>query len=360
MPARRPAASGRRRRRHPLVADLRQRVHLFRRRARRGAVESEHRVGRNRRTVDPQPHLDRQRTLQVDGRRTHVDPLRPRLGEPHRAHRRSIRRIPTSCSSPRRVTATARSRSAESIARRTAARRGTRCSSSTRTRARSTSSCTRPTRKRCSPRCGSSSSTRGDARAAARGAESTSRTTAATTGRSSRDTACPTHEIGKVGLAISRSNPNRVYALIETGDGNPLHGRPTDNGELWRSEDGGVNWKVISFDRDLACRQPYYTRMAVAPDNPDETYFLCATFNHSMDGGSTLTQTGRGGGGGRGRGGAAPRRREDAARHRRRRSPRLAATTTTSGSIRRIRRAWSSAMTRACTSRRRADALGCT
>jgi photosystem II stability/assembly factor-like uncharacterized protein len=116
----------------------------------------------------------------------------------------------------------------------------------------------------------------------------------------------PTHEIGKVGLAISRSNPSRVYALIETGDGNPLHGRPTDNGELWRSEDGGVNWKVISFDRDLACRQPYYTRMAVAPDNPDETYFLCATFNHSMDGGSTLTSTGRGGGGGRGRGGGAP------------------------------------------------------
>jgi photosystem II stability/assembly factor-like uncharacterized protein len=116
----------------------------------------------------------------------------------------------------------------------------------------------------------------------------------------------PTHEIGKVGLAISKSNPNRVYALIETGDGNPLHGRPTDNGELWRSEDGGVNWKVISFDRDLACRQPYYTRMAVAPDNPDETYFLCATFNHSMDGGATLTANGRGGGGGRGRGGAAP------------------------------------------------------
>src|SRR4051812_31245505 len=112
----------------------------------------------------------------------------------------------------------------------------------------------------------------------------------------------PTHEIGKVGLAISRSNPNRVYALIETGDGNPLHGRPTDNGELWRSDDGGTNWRVVSFDRDLGCRQPYYTRMDVAPDDPDETYFLCATFNHSMDAGSSLTQTGRGGGGGRGRG----------------------------------------------------------
>jgi len=87
----------------------------------------------------------------------------------------------------------------------------------------------------------------------------------------------PVHDIGKVGLAISHSNPNRVYALIETGDGVPINGQPSDNGELWRSEDGGTNWHVVSFDRNLGCRQPYYTRMAVAPDNPDETYFLCAT-----------------------------------------------------------------------------------
>jgi photosystem II stability/assembly factor-like uncharacterized protein len=117
----------------------------------------------------------------------------------------------------------------------------------------------------------------------------------------------PTHTIGKVGLAYSYSNPSRVYALIETGDGNPLHGQPTDNGELWRSDDGGTNWKVISFDRDLACRQPYYTRTIVSTDNPDEVYFLCATFNRSMDGGVTVSAGGRGGGGGgRGRGGAGP------------------------------------------------------
>jgi photosystem II stability/assembly factor-like uncharacterized protein len=98
----------------------------------------------------------------------------------------------------------------------------------------------------------------------------------------------PTHTIGKIGLAIARSNPNRVYALIETGDGVPIHDRPTDNGELWRSDDGGATWKVASYDRNLACRQPYYTRMAVAPDDPDETYFLCATFSRSFDGGATL------------------------------------------------------------------------
>ena len=98
----------------------------------------------------------------------------------------------------------------------------------------------------------------------------------------------PTHPVGKIGLAIARSNPNRVYALIETGDGVPIHGQATDNGELWRSDDGGATWKVASYDRNLACRQPYYTRMAVAPDDPDETYFLCATFSRSYDGGATL------------------------------------------------------------------------
>ncbi|HYV96485.1 MAG TPA: hypothetical protein VE967_03425 [Gemmatimonadaceae bacterium] len=111
----------------------------------------------------------------------------------------------------------------------------------------------------------------------------------------------PTHTLGKIGLAISRSNPNRVYALIETGDGNPIHGQPTDSGELWKSDDGGMSWKVVSFNRDLACRQPYYTRMAVAPDQPDETYFLCASYSKSTDGGATVVSAG--GGGGRGRGG---------------------------------------------------------
>ncbi|HEY7236999.1 MAG TPA: hypothetical protein VH539_22755 [Gemmatimonadaceae bacterium] len=112
----------------------------------------------------------------------------------------------------------------------------------------------------------------------------------------------PTHELGKIGLAIARSNPNRVYALIETGDGNPLHGRATDNGELWRSDDGGANWRVVNYDRDLACRQPYYTRTVVSTDNPDEMYFLCANFSRSLDGGLTAHTGGRGAGRGAGAG----------------------------------------------------------
>jgi hypothetical protein len=108
----------------------------------------------------------------------------------------------------------------------------------------------------------------------------------------------PVHVIGKSDIAIAPSNPNRVYALIETGDGVPYKGQPTDNGELWRSEDGGNSWKVVSYDRNLACRQPYYTRMVVSPDNPDEAYFMCSTYMRTMDGGVTARAAGGGGGGG--------------------------------------------------------------
>ena len=102
-----------------------------------------------------------------------------------------------------------------------------------------------------------------------------------------RGNGLPTHDLGKISVAFARTNPNRVYALIETGDGVPMHGKPTDNGELWRSDDGGTNWRVVNYDRTLACRQPYYTRTVVSTDNADELYFLCATFSRSLTGGAT-------------------------------------------------------------------------
>src|SRR2546428_12389272 len=97
----------------------------------------------------------------------------------------------------------------------------------------------------------------------------------------------PVRPFGKVGLAIAPSNTSRIYALIETGDGVPWHGQATDNGELCRSDDGGETWRVVSYARQLSCRQPYYTRMAVAPDRDNEAYFLCASFSKTLDGGAT-------------------------------------------------------------------------
>lgn len=99
----------------------------------------------------------------------------------------------------------------------------------------------------------------------------------------------PLGPVGKVAVAISKSNPSRIYALIETGDGVPLNGKETERGQIWRSEDGGTNWRMINTDRNAMGRAHYYSRMAVAPDNENETYYLTALFSTSIDGGVTLT-----------------------------------------------------------------------
>ncbi len=97
----------------------------------------------------------------------------------------------------------------------------------------------------------------------------------------------PARTTGKFALAIAPSNSNRIYALIETGDGVPDKGQETDRGKLWRSDDGGENWRLVSYDRSLGGRPHYYFRVVVSPDNENETYFLTASYNVSLDGGET-------------------------------------------------------------------------
>ena len=97
----------------------------------------------------------------------------------------------------------------------------------------------------------------------------------------------PTRSTGKFALTIARSNSNRVYALIETGDGVPLNGQETDRGKLWRSDDGGENWRLVSNDRNMGGRTHYYFRTEASPSNENELYFLTAGFAVSLDGGET-------------------------------------------------------------------------
>jgi photosystem II stability/assembly factor-like uncharacterized protein len=100
----------------------------------------------------------------------------------------------------------------------------------------------------------------------------------------------PTKTVGKTVMAISRSNPDRVYAMFETGDGVPWKGQETETGQLWRSDDGGGQWRMISADRNYMGRAHYYSHIEVAPDNPDETYALTASYSTSLDGGTTLKE----------------------------------------------------------------------
>jgi photosystem II stability/assembly factor-like uncharacterized protein len=89
----------------------------------------------------------------------------------------------------------------------------------------------------------------------------------------------PDSPLGRIGLAIAPSNANRVYALIETAAG---------KGVLWRSDNRGENWTLVSRDATLNRRPHYYSRMAVLPDNPNEVYFLTQLeLTTSIDGGAT-------------------------------------------------------------------------
>ncbi len=99
----------------------------------------------------------------------------------------------------------------------------------------------------------------------------------------------PEKPVGKIGLGMSKANSNRLFALIETGDGVPaLNVAEPSNGRLFRSDDGGAKWEVVSYDRQVAGRTHYYNRMGVSPDNPDEAYFLSANWAKTLDGGRTI------------------------------------------------------------------------
>lgn len=95
----------------------------------------------------------------------------------------------------------------------------------------------------------------------------------------------PKSPLGKIDVAIAPSDSNRVYALIQTAD----------QGSLWRSDDGGENWHVVSHDRRLIGRAGYYIRLAVSPANENEVFVANSSFFHSTDGGQTFYEVPWGG-----------------------------------------------------------------
>src|SRR5579864_8063380 len=107
----------------------------------------------------------------------------------------------------------------------------------------------------------------------------------------------PHSPVGRIAVRVAPSNSERVYALIETGDGVPWNGNPGQSGQLWRSEDGSENWQLVNSDREIRGRTHYYTREEISPDNENEVYFFSAAFSHTLDGGHSLTPLPAGPGG---------------------------------------------------------------
>ena len=95
----------------------------------------------------------------------------------------------------------------------------------------------------------------------------------------------PHPPVGKIDVAIAPSNSSRVYALIQT----------KDQGALWRSDDGGESWRVVSYQRSLIGRAGYYIRLAVSPASDNEVYISNSSFHESVDGGESFKEVPWGG-----------------------------------------------------------------
>ncbi|HCT52092.1 MAG TPA: glycosyl hydrolase [Balneola sp.] len=88
--------------------------------------------------------------------------------------------------------------------------------------------------------------------------------------------------LGKIGVAVSPANSNRVWAIIENQNG----------GGLFRSENGGDTWRRISADRNLRQRAWYYSKVIADPKNENGVYVLNVGFWKSTDGGSKFSRIG--------------------------------------------------------------------
>ena len=88
----------------------------------------------------------------------------------------------------------------------------------------------------------------------------------------------PKGELGRVGLAISRSSPNVVYALAEA-----------QASALLRSDDGGRSWRSVNDRPNVAPRPFYFADVRVDPVWPNRVYSLDYGIRVSDDGGKTFT-----------------------------------------------------------------------
>ncbi len=94
----------------------------------------------------------------------------------------------------------------------------------------------------------------------------------------SRNPGMPKGALGRIGVAVSPANPERIYAIVEAEDGG-----------VFRSDNGGRIWAKVNENRNLRQRAWYYTHIYADPKVADTMYVLNTGFYKSVDGGRSYT-----------------------------------------------------------------------
>lgn len=87
----------------------------------------------------------------------------------------------------------------------------------------------------------------------------------------------PKGELGRIGVAIAKSNPDVIYALVEA-----------KKNALYKSEDGGFKWKMVNNKTEIGTRPFYYSDIFVDPQNENRVYSVFTYVNVSEDGGKSF------------------------------------------------------------------------
>ena len=90
-------------------------------------------------------------------------------------------------------------------------------------------------------------------------------------------------EMGKMGISVSRANPERVFAVIESDTEN-------EKGGVFRSDDAGKSWERVSKDHRTVQRAWYYIEIFADPEDENTVYVLNSPALKSIDGGKTFSQ----------------------------------------------------------------------
>jgi photosystem II stability/assembly factor-like uncharacterized protein len=96
-----------------------------------------------------------------------------------------------------------------------------------------------------------------------------------------RNPGLPGGTIGKIGVAVSPADPNRVYAIVEAEDGG-----------IFRSDDAGATWRLVEDHRRFRQRAWYYSRIYADTRDPDVFYVLNTGFYHFTGGGEEFRSIG--------------------------------------------------------------------
>jgi photosystem II stability/assembly factor-like uncharacterized protein len=86
----------------------------------------------------------------------------------------------------------------------------------------------------------------------------------------------PKDPVGRIGLAVAPSAPNTVYAVMGSNEG-----------VVWRSDDAGEHWNLVSKDQEADARPFYFSRIAVDPKTAEHLFALSNDLMESIDGGKT-------------------------------------------------------------------------